>query len=114
MNIKVYAAVTNPALNLTDPTAGGTTLAQQFAAIWRTAIVVGGLLLIMYLLVGAIGWITSSGDKAKVEQARNQITHAIVGFGILAGTIALVTFLGSALGIGFLQNLTFDLPPVGE
>ncbi len=110
----VYAAVTNPALNLTDPTASGQTLADQFAAIWRTSIVIGGLLLIMYLLWGAIQWITSGGDKTKLEQARTQITHAIVGFGILAGTVALVTFLGSALGIGFLTNLQFDLPPVGE
>ena len=115
MSPKVYAAITNPVIpGQADPDAGGTILALQFAAIWRTAIVVGGLLLIMYLLWGGLQWITAGGDKAKVEQARNQITHAIVGFAILAGTVALVTFLGSALQIPFLTDLQFDIPSVGE
>ncbi len=111
---KVYAAISNPALNQTTPEAGGTLLGLQFAAIWRASIVIGGLLLIMYLLWGALSWITAGGDKARVEQARTQITHAIVGFAILAGTVALVTFIGSAFQIDFLRTLEFILPPVGE
>ena len=110
----VYAAITNPVLDQTNPEAGGSTFALQLAAIWRTSIVIGALLLIMYLLWGAIAWITAGGDKAKVEQARNQLTHAVVGFAILAGTVALVTFIGSALKIDFLQTLQFDLPSVGQ
>ena len=110
----VYAAITNPVLDQTNPEAGGSTFALQLAAIWRTSIVIGALLLIMYLLWGAIAWITAGGDKAKVEQARNQLTHAVVGFAILAGTVALVTFIGSALKIDFLQTLQFNLPSVGQ
>ena len=110
----VYAAITNPVLDQTNPEAGGSTFALQLAAIWRTSIVIGALLLIMYLLCGAIAWITAGGDKAKVEQARNQLTHAVVGFAILAGTVALVTFIGSALKIDFLQTLQFNLPSVGQ
>lgn len=113
---KVYAAITNPVLDQTNPTgeAAGASFALQLAAIWRTSITIGALLLIMYLLWGAIAWITAGGDKARVEQARNQLTHAVVGFAILAGTVALVTFVGSALKIDFLRNLQFELPPVGQ
>jgi len=111
---KTYAQITNPAIPSVGKGEGGSILAQQFAAIWRTTIVVGGLLLLMYLMWGGISWITAGGDKTRVEQARNQITHAIVGFAILAGTVALATFLGSALGIDFLTNLQFDLPSVGQ
>ena len=110
---KVYAQITNPALDQTDPAKAGGMLADQFAAIWRTSIVIGGLLLLMYLLWGGLSWITAGGDKTRVEQARLQITHAIVGFAILAGTVALVTFVG-ALNIDFLKTLQFNLPPVGE
>ena len=106
---KAYAAIINPALDFAGSGEGGGILATQFAALWRAAIIVGAILLIMYLLWGAISWITAGGDKAKVEGARNQITHAIVGFAILAGTVALVTFLGSALKIDFLENLEFNL-----
>lgn len=109
---KTYAAITNPALGQTQPQAGGTTLASQFAAIWRTSIVIGALLLIMYLVWGAITWITAGGDKQRVEQARNQLTHAVIGFAILAGTVALVTFIGAALKIDFLRTLQFNLPSV--
>lgn len=113
---QVYAAITNPVLDQTNPAgeAAGASFALQLAAVWRTSITIGALLLIMYLLWGAIAWITAGGDKARVEQARNQLTHAIVGFAILAGTVALVTFVGSALKINFLQTLQFNLPSMGE
>lgn len=42
-------------------------------------LIVGVILALFFLIIGAIRWITSSGDKAKVESARNTIVAAIVG-----------------------------------
>ena len=52
-------------------------------------IVVAALLTLFYLIMGAIAWITSGGDKGKVEEARNKITAAVIGLLILAAVWAI-------------------------
>lgn len=56
----------------------------------RIFLVVAGILLLIYLLWGAMDWITSGGEKEKLEKARNKITHAILG--ILVAIFALALF----------------------
>ena len=46
--------------------------------------IVAAALTFFYLIFGAISWITSGGDKGKVEAARNKITAAVIGLLILA------------------------------
>lgn len=60
---------------------------------------IGFIFALLYLLLGAISWITSSGDKVKLEEARNKIIHAIVGLVILAGAWVIILFVGTWLGI---------------
>jgi len=44
-----------------------------------SAITLAALLALIFLIWGGFKWITSGGDKAKVEAARNTIIAAIVG-----------------------------------
>lgn len=56
-----------------------------------------GLILLAYLLWGALDWIISNGEKEKVQKAQNKITYALVGmlavfiiiviYGVMAGDI---------------------------
>ncbi len=57
------------------------------------------LLVFMYLIWGAISWITAGGDKGKVEQARNRMTQSIVGMIVLASAVALFIVLQQFLNI---------------
>lgn len=52
-------------------------------------IMVAALLTLYHLIMGAIHWIASGGDKGKVEDARNQIFAAVIGILILACTWAI-------------------------
>ena len=52
-------------------------------------ITVAALLTLYHLIMGAIHWILSGGDKGKVEDARNQIFAAVIGILILACTWAI-------------------------
>ena len=52
-------------------------------------IVVGALLALYYLIMGAIAWITSDGDPSKVETARNKMLYAVVGLLVLASVWAI-------------------------
>jgi len=57
--------------------------------VFMITIMVAALLTLYHLIMGAIHWIVSGGDKGKVEDARNQILAAIIGILVLACTWAI-------------------------
>jgi len=60
---------------------------------------IASLLVLLYLLWGGIEWITSAGDKGKLENARNRITNAILGITIIAITFAIYLIIRTFLGL---------------
>jgi len=63
-------------------------------------IMVAGMFMILYLLLGAFDWITSGGDKEKITKAQNKITNAFIGmFLIFVVLVVFVAFAGNSLGI---------------
>lgn len=73
------------------------------------ALSAASLLLLFYLVWGAIDWMTSGGDKGKVEKARNKITQAVIGLLVLLASVALITLLQGFFNfevLRFSQNAT--------
>ncbi|PIQ73518.1 hypothetical protein COV58_02125 [Candidatus Roizmanbacteria bacterium CG11_big_fil_rev_8_21_14_0_20_36_8] len=56
----------------------------------RIFFVVAGLTTLFYLLRGALGWITSGGDKDSVSEARQRIQAAIIGLILVVAVLAIV------------------------
>lgn len=73
----------------------------------------GGLATFLFLVTGALSWISSGGDKAGLEKARSQITNAVVGLVIIVAAWAIVYLIGGILGIDIVnpQNLLKQLNP---
>jgi hypothetical protein len=65
----------------------------------EAALVIAGLLLLLYLIWGAIEWITSEGDTSKLESARNRITQAVIGMIVLSAVIAIFKLVQGFLNI---------------
>jgi hypothetical protein len=65
---------------------------------------IAGLLVLFYLIMGGIEWITSGGDKGKTESARNKITAAVIGIIILAAAFAILQLVLTFLGLGSLEG----------
>jgi len=65
----------------------------------RVLVIVAAVLFFFWLVLGGIKWITSGGDKNKTEEARQQITAALVGL--------VVVF--SAWAIAQLIKILFDV-----
>jgi hypothetical protein len=106
--------IINPAissgLNFTPATAeNGSALLSYIRVIWNTVQIIGGLLVLFYFILGGVDWITSHGEKGKVEAARNKMTQAVIGFIILISTFTIVGFLGTLIGFDFLRPVF--LPP---
>lgn len=70
-------------------------------------LIIGALLVLFYLILGGIEWITSGGDKGKTEGARNKITAAVIGLIVLAAAWAILTVVLNFLGFRNL-NEVFD------
>jgi len=52
-----------------------------------------GLSALLYLLLGAMAWVTSSGDKENVKKAQDKIQAAVLGLVILVVVIVLLATL---------------------
>ena len=77
-------------------------------------IVVAFIAALFYIVIGALQWITSGGDKQKVADARNHIIAAIIGLIIIALSFVIINVILQALGLGSLAQLkipTLGAPP---
>lgn len=61
------------------------------------------ILVLLYLIWGALEWITASGDQSKLQKARDKITQSIIGIIVLSATIALFMVLQQFLGVCILD-----------
>lgn len=68
--------------------------------------VVALLLVLIMLIIGAVQWIVSGGDKEAVGKARGRIIAALVGLVILALAFLIASVAGTILGIGSILNFT--------
>ena len=99
------ADITNPALGALDPGTPdrGLTFFQKFVpALVSASFVIGALVFFFMLLIGAVQWIVSGGDKNSVEAARGRISQALIGLVILFAVFAVVKLIESFFGISIL------------
>lgn len=68
-------------------------------------IIVAFLLALVFIVIGALQWITSGGDKQKVADARNHIIAAVIGLIIVSLSFVIINVVISALGLGSLTTL---------
>jgi len=90
----------------TDPeTALPQFISKAISFIFVIAVVVA----IFFLLLGALKWIYSGGDKAAVEGARNTITAAVIGLVILFLVFLIFTVVLKFFGIDIVD---IELPSI--
>lgn len=66
-------------------------------------LVVVVLLSFAFIIWGALNWITSEGDKTKVESARKTIIFAVVGLVVSFLAFFVINIAGSLFGINLLK-----------
>ena len=79
--------------------AGGTGLGRIISNLVGALFIAGFLLAFVYLLMGAISWVTSGGDKAKLEKARDEITNSILGAIVVAAAWAISVLVANFFGL---------------
>lgn len=71
-----------------------------------------GMAALLYLLLGAFSWVTSSGDKENVKKAQDKIQAAVVGLVIIVVVLVIIATLEQVVLKGtFCVGLTCEIAP---
>jgi hypothetical protein len=101
--------ITNPVLPAPNAGASGnagvTFLQKAIPAAITFGFVIGIIIFFFMLLIGAIKWISSAGDKTALEGAKSTITNALIGLVILFALFAIIQLINTFFGL-HLMNLT--------
>jgi hypothetical protein len=98
--------IKNPVLGTLGNMSGESFFQKIVPAAITLAFIIGALIFFFMLIVGAIKWISSSGDKQALESARGTITSALIGIIILFATFAIIRLIEHFFGI---KILTLDI-----
>ena len=72
----------------------------------RGFFIIAGLAALFFLLLGALAWVTSGGNKENVEKAQQKIQQAVVGVILIAVVLAVVATLENVV---FQRKICFGL-----
>jgi len=71
------------------------------------AIIVAGLLSVVFIFIGGISFILSGGQEDKIKGAVNTIRYAIVGLIITILAVVIVGIVGKAMGLDIIRYINF-------
>lgn len=110
--MKVFAQqLENPLLNESIKNIKGIEFVRRLLPLLVSwLILIGFITFLIYFLIGGLNWITSQGDKNKIEEAKKQLTNAIIGLFIVFSIFLIIKIIGWVLGISNLQELIISLP----
>jgi len=66
--------------------------------------VVASILFVFMVVISALQWIVSGGDKEAVAKARSRLTYAIIGIVLLALSFLILRVIGQITGFSFFKG----------
>lgn len=78
---------------------GYTCIGHLVSNIVSVAFIVSGIAFFILLVMGGVQWLTSGGDKGKIESAQKSITAALIGLAIVASSYAIYNLVLYFFGI---------------
>ena len=77
------------------------TLDSALTSILNAIILIIGIVAVIFIIIGGVNYITSSGDSNKVKKAKDTILYSVIGLVICALAFVIVNFvIGSILKQG--------------
>ena len=83
-----------------DPT-GTAGISKFFSNFIALIYVVAMIVLILMIIWGAWDWLTSEGEKEKIESAKKKLVNAIIGIVLFAAAFAIIQVIGQFTGFTF-------------
>jgi Na+-driven multidrug efflux pump len=92
-------SITSPVKGV--PTGGPATLGNIIGTGFALALLIGIITCLFMLIWGGFDWMTSQGDKQKLNQARQKLTFAILGLIIMFISFLIITTIYGFFRIPF-------------
>ncbi len=109
--MKIYAQLHNPIFNDNPPADSGTDFVNKLISLLVNIFLVGAVLFFLFnFILGGYAWITSKGDKNKLQEAQQKISSAIIGLIIVFLVFVVLKLFGTMFGIEGLENLRLIIP----
>lgn len=110
---QAYGVLTNPILPSPLTGLSGSDYLSVLLSALITAVLIAGTVIFLFVFIfGAIKWIAAGGNKVAIQQAREKITHALVGVGILLSILVISNLVGYFFDIESLTTLPIQpVPP---
>lgn len=93
------------------PSGGYLTLSNAISVFLSLLIIAAILLSLLFLILGGFDWITSGGDKQKLQSARHKIVFAIIGLVIVFLAFFVVNVVSNLFGLGGGGSGALPQPP---
>ena len=108
VNVAMAQGSVNPGFNIP-------TMASVIGFLIKFLFFFAGLAALLFLLLGAFSWVTSSGDKENVKKAQDKIQAAVVGLVIIVLVLVILatleqTVLKGAFCVGL--TCTINIPTI--
>jgi len=78
-------------------------LARVISLVISVITIVSFIWFIFNLFIGAFAWLSSGGDKAKLQEAQKKILNSLVGLILVISAIFLIKIVGTILGFDILN-----------
>jgi hypothetical protein len=91
-----------------------TDLGDLMGTFIQVAIIIAGLAAFAFLLMGGFQYVTSGGEKAKAEGARDRITYAIIGLTIIVAAYAGIRVIETIFGVSIVSGIAWPGAPGGK
>ena len=108
-NSSLESGITNPVIGDLNSLTGEGFFQKFIPSAIGLGFVIGVIIFFFVLLLGAIQWISSGGDKAAVEAARSKLSSAIIGLVVLFSIFAIIKLIEEFFGLSI---LTLDIGPL--
>ena len=102
MKLLAQAPIQNPVIKGLvgqNPDNAGGLFGKLFSGIIAFLLVAGAIWALLQLLIRGLNWISSGGDKGKLEASQQKIQQAIIGLGIVFASWAIFGVVLKFLGV---------------
>jgi len=86
-----------------DTTGVGGVFERVFSTLLAVFTIIGGMMFLIYFVIGSLAWISAGGDQEKIKKAQNQMTNGVLGLVVLVGAYSFFYIIGLILGFNFLS-----------
>ncbi len=87
----------------------GTSFGTVLSNIVKILFIAGGIIALFMIIIGAIQWITSGGDKESVGKARGRITEGLIGLVVLGLAFVIVRVVGNLVNVNIMGGATLPV-----